>query len=91
MKFVTAQLHWAQLSPDDNDDAVENVVRVVQVVETTEGSQLQDHLQGKHAGEDDVADLQNVSQLLWLIEKAMDGRGKCGWNDSRMFYLIMNS
>lgn len=28
------------LSPDDNDDAVKNVVRVVQVVEATEGSQL---------------------------------------------------
>lgn len=87
VKFVTAQLHRAQLSPDDNDDAVENVVRVVQVVETSEGSQLQDHLQGEHAGEDDVANLQNVSQLLWLREKAMDGRGKKnGWKDSRMFY-----
>lgn len=49
----------------------------MQVVKTTEGSQLQDHLQGKHAGEDDVADLQDVSQLLRLIEKkAMDGCGE---------------
>lgn len=60
---------WAGLSPDDNDDAVENVVRVVQVVEATEGSQLQDHLQGKHAGEDDVTDLQNIGQLLGLMDK----------------------
>lgn len=73
VKFVTAQLHRVPLSPDDNDDAVKYVVRVVQVVKTTEGSQLEDHLQGEHAGEDDVADLQNISQLLWLTEREMGG------------------
>lgn len=70
---MTARLHRARLSPDDNDDAVKNVVRVVQVVETTKGCQLQDHFQGKHTGEDDVADLQDISQLLRLIGKAMEG------------------
>lgn len=52
--------------PDDDDDAVKDVVRVSQVVEEPEGSQLQDHLQGEHAGEDDITDLQNVGQLLGL-------------------------
>lgn len=83
MKFLTAQLHWARLSPDDDDDAIKNVVRVVQVVEATKGSQLQDHLQGKHAGEDNVADLQNVSQLLRLIEESSGW--VCQKNDWRSF------
>lgn len=52
--------------PDDDDNAVEDVVRVSQVVKEPEGGQLQDHLQGEHAGEDHVADLQDVCQLLWL-------------------------
>lgn len=54
--------------PDDDNDAVKDVVRVSQVVEEPKGSQLQDHLQGKHAGEDDITDLQNVGQLLGLWE-----------------------
>lgn len=45
------------LLPDDDNDAVEDVVRVSQVVKEPEGSQLQDHLQGKHAGEDHITDL----------------------------------
>lgn len=52
--------------PDDDNDAVEDVVRVSQVVKEPEGSQLQDHLQGEHAGEDYVTDLQDVGQLLGL-------------------------
>lgn len=52
--------------PDDDNDAVKDVVRVSQVVEEPKGGQLQDHLQGKHAGEDDITDLQNVGQLLRL-------------------------
>lgn len=52
--------------PNDDNDAVEDVVRVPQVIEEPEGGQLQDHLQGKHAGEDHVADLQDVGQLLGL-------------------------
>ena len=54
-------------APDDDNDAVKDVVGVAQVVEEPEGSQLQQHLQGKHAGEDHIADLQDVGQLrrLW--------------------------
>lgn len=65
-KLCQVHLPRARLSPDDNDDAVKNVVRVVQVVEAPEGGELEDHLQGEHTGEDDVADLQDVSQLLRL-------------------------
>lgn len=57
---------WGARAPDDDDDAVEDVVGVAQVVEEPEGGQLQEHLQGKHAGEDHVADLQDVGQLLGL-------------------------
>ena len=53
-------------SPDDDDDAVEDVVGVPEVVEEAEGGELQDHLQGEHAGEHDVADLQHVGQLVRL-------------------------
>ena len=53
-------------APDDDDDAVEDVIGVAQVVEEPEGGQLQQHLQGKHAGEDHIADLQDVGQLLGL-------------------------
>lgn len=55
--------------PDDDDDAVEDVVRVPQVLEEAEGRQLEDHLQCEHAGEDDVAYLQDIGQLLWLWEE----------------------
>lgn len=53
-------------APDDDDDAVEDVVGVAQVIEEPEGGQLQEHLQGEHAGEDHIADLQDVGQLLGL-------------------------
>lgn len=56
----------AKTLPDDDDDAVKDVVRVPQVVEGAEGGELEDHLQREHAGEHDVADLQNVGQLLGL-------------------------
>lgn len=60
--------------PDDDDDAVKDVVGVPQVLEEAEGRQLEDHLQREHAGEDDVADLQDVGQLLrlWVFG---EGRG----------------
>lgn len=54
------------VAPDDDDDAVKDVVGIAQVVEQPEGGQLQEHLQGKHAGEHHVADLQDVGQLLGL-------------------------
>lgn len=52
--------------PDDDDDAVEYVVGVPDVSKQAEGQQHEPHLQDKHAGENDVADLQDVRQLLRL-------------------------
>lgn len=53
--------------PDDDDNAVEDIVGVPQVLKEAKSSQLQDHLQGEHAGEDDIADLQDVGQLIGLV------------------------
>lgn len=55
--------------PDDDDDSVEDVVGVSEVIERAKGCDFEDHLQGEHAGEDNVADLQNVRELLWLENK----------------------
>lgn len=52
--------------PDDNNDAIEDVVGVLDVAKGTVHEQLQQHLQGKEAGEDDVADFQGVGKLLGL-------------------------
>lgn len=52
--------------PDDDDDAVEYVVGIPDVSEQAEGEQHETHLQDKHAGENDVTDLQDVGQLLGL-------------------------
>lgn len=54
------------LSPDDDDDTVKDVVGVAEVIKETKSSKFQDHLQGKHACKDNVADLQDVGQFLWL-------------------------
>lgn len=43
--------------PDDNDDAIEYVVRVPDVSKQAESQQHEAHLQDKHAGEDYVTDL----------------------------------
>lgn len=56
--------------PDDDNDAVEYVVRVPDVSEQAEGEQHETHLQDKHAGENDVTDLQDVGQLLGLDRTA---------------------
>lgn len=53
-------------SPDNDDDAIKDVVRVPQVLEKAERRELEDHLQREHAGEDDVADLQHVGEFLRL-------------------------
>lgn len=57
------------LVPYDDDDAIKHVVGVPQVVEGAESSELQDHLHGEHAGENDVADLQHVGELLRLTAR----------------------
>lgn len=57
------------VTPDDNDDAVKDVVGVLDVAEGTVHEQLQQHLQGKEAGKDDVADFQGVGELLGLEDR----------------------
>lgn len=52
--------------PDDDNDAVKYVVRVPDVSKQAEGEQHETHLQDKHAGENNVTDLQDVGQLLGL-------------------------
>lgn len=56
--------------PDDNNDAIKDVVGVLDVAEGTIDEQLQQHLQGKEAGEDDVADFQGIGKLLGLEGRA---------------------
>jgi hypothetical protein len=52
--------------PDDHNDAIKDVVGILNVAEGTVDEQLQQHLQGEEAGEDDVADFQGVGELLGL-------------------------
>lgn len=52
--------------PDDDNDAVKDVVRIPQVLKEAKRCELKDHLQGEHAGEDNVTDLQDVGQLFRL-------------------------
>lgn len=52
--------------PYNNNDSIKDIVGVSQVVEGAKCCDFEDHLQGKQAGEDDVADLQNISELVWL-------------------------
>lgn len=49
------------LVPYDDDDSIKDIVGVSQVAERAKCSNFEDHLQREHAGEDDVADLQNIS------------------------------
>lgn len=73
--YFSLHLHIQKLSmcglllPDDNDDAVKDVVWVPYVSKQAESQQHEAHLQDKHAGEDYVTDLQHISQLLWLEGK----------------------
>lgn len=52
--------------PYNDNDSIKDIVGVSQVVEGAKCCEFEDHLQGEHAGEDDVADLQNISEFLWL-------------------------
>lgn len=52
--------------PNDNDDTIKYVVGILDVAEGAIHKQLQQHLQGKEAGEDDVADFQGVGELFGL-------------------------
>lgn len=65
--------------PDDDNDAIEDVIGVPQILKKAKSGQLQDHLQGEHAGEDDVADFQDVGQLVGLEE---DGNRNTEWKQA---------
>lgn len=52
--------------PDDDNNAIKDVIGVPQVLKEAKSSQLEHHLQGEHAGEDNVADLQDIGQLFGL-------------------------
>lgn len=80
-----------KLLPDDNNDAVEYVVRVLDVSKQAEGQQHEAHLQDKHAGENDVADLQHVSQLLGLGEERKRARDRGGEELASLIYSIPRS
>lgn len=59
--------------PDNDDDAIKDVVGIPQVFKEAEGRELQDHLQGEHAGEDNVADLEDVGQFVGLRGSTREG------------------
>lgn len=47
--------------PYNDDDAVKDVVRVSDVSKKPKSQQHEAHLQNKHAGENDVTNLQHIS------------------------------
>lgn len=53
-------------SPNDHDDAVKDIVWVLDVPEGPIDQNLQQHLQGEEAGEHNVTDLQRIGQLIRL-------------------------
>lgn len=64
--------------PYDNDDPIKDVVWVFDVAEDAKGHQLEDHLKDKHAGEDNIANLQNICQFVRL------------WDKQKRFKLLLN-
>lgn len=52
--------------PNHHDDPIKDVVWILNVAEGTVNEDFQQHLQGKEAREDDVADLQGIGKLLGL-------------------------
>lgn len=61
--------------PYHNNDAIKDVVWILDVTPDAKGQQFQEHLQGKHAGEDYVADLQGIGQFVWLHKSGRWGGG----------------
>lgn len=56
-------------SPDDHDDAIEDIVGVLDVTEGPVDQHLQQHLQREQAGEHNVTDLQSIGQLIRLEDR----------------------
>lgn len=69
--------------PDDDNDAVKDVVRIPQVLKEAKRCELKDHLQGEHAGEDNVTDLQDVGQLFRLGGGERAVAEKIKWQKSK--------
>lgn len=65
-------------SPDDDNDAIKDVVRVPQVLKETKCREFEDHLQCEHTGEDDVADLQHIGEFIRLMKQE-----ERGWEPDR--------
>lgn len=55
--------------PDDHNNAIKYIVGVLDVTKGPIDQNLQQHLQGEQAGENDVADLQRVGQFVGLKTK----------------------
>lgn len=53
-------------SPDDYNDAIKDVVGVLDIAKGPVDQNLQQHLQGEQAGENNVTDLQRVGQFIRL-------------------------
>jgi len=53
-------------SPENDDDAVENVESIANVVERTFGNDLEQHLNGEDGRKDNVTKLDRQSQLFRL-------------------------
>lgn len=66
--------------PNHHDDPIKDVVWVLNVAKGAINEDFEQHLQGKEAREDDVADLQGVGELLRLEKK--------GWNGSLSIWKI---
>lgn len=65
-------------SPDDHNDPVKDVVGVFDVTKGPIHQNLQQHLQGEEAGENDVTDLQRVGQFVRLKARTeREGRVVC--------------
>lgn len=55
--------------PYDHNNAIKDVVRILDVAEDAKGQQFEEHFEDKHACEDNIADLQDVCQLFRLWEE----------------------
>lgn len=52
--------------PNHHNDPIKDVVWILNVAKRTINKDFQQHLQGKQACEDDIADLQGIGKFLWL-------------------------
>ena len=53
--------------PDTDHQTVKHIEPVIEIFESSEGGELQHHLNGEDAAEEEVADLQHLRQQLRLV------------------------